>query len=184
MHIRNEMEQASLMAEDRSTLFLDRLNEHRGIVLKVASMYCRNPSEREDVIQTITAELWRAYARYDSRYRFTTWMYRICVNVAISYYRRESRRAQPIESLDLADIDDSSAEPPTEEDAQRDMLYDFISELNELDRALMLLYLDDLNHADIANVLGISPTNVATKIGRMKLRFRDASNKLAAAKKD
>ncbi|MDQ2680485.1 MAG: sigma-70 family RNA polymerase sigma factor [Candidatus Eremiobacteraeota bacterium] len=183
MHTRNEQRPGHLTSLNQST-FLETLNEHRGIVLKVASVYCSNPTEREDLVQTITAELWYAYPRYDSHFRFSTWMYRICVNVAISNYRRESRYSKTREPLEEAHLETRAADSPTPWDEQRSILYDFIEELGELDRALMLLYLDDMSHAEIADVLGISVTNVATKIGRIKLRFRNASTQLIASKKE
>jgi len=69
--------------------FLTSLDRHRGILFKVADAYCRDAASREDLVQDIVLQLWRAYPRFDDRARFSTWMYRIAVNVAISFYRSE-----------------------------------------------------------------------------------------------
>ena len=137
----------------------------------VAFAYCRDRGAREDVVQCISAELWRAYPRYDGRATFSTWMYRIAVNAAISYYRRETReRSGPI---DPADFESLPAASDDEVDvARRTTLYRLIAGLDELERALILLYLDGNSHAEIADVLGISQTNVATKISRIKQALR------------
>ncbi|HZF13259.1 MAG TPA: RNA polymerase sigma factor, partial [Thermoanaerobaculia bacterium] len=74
--------------------FLALLDEHKKILYKVAGSYCRNPADREDLVQEMVVQLWRSFDRYDESYRFSTWMYRIALNVAISFYRSESRRSR------------------------------------------------------------------------------------------
>lgn len=156
---------------DRQDRFLTLLEEHKKILYKVASSYCRNPADRPDLVQEITAQLWRSFDRYDERLRFSTWMYRIALNVAISFYRGEARRSRntvPAEEslLELA----AGGEPEPDENLR--LLRGFIEQLDELDRALILLYLDGNRHDAIAEILGISETNVGTKISRIKARLR------------
>ncbi|MFL6195181.1 MAG: RNA polymerase sigma factor [Thermoanaerobaculia bacterium] len=156
---------------DRQDRFLTLLEEHKKILYKVASSYCRNPADRPDLVQEITAQLWRSFDRYDERLRFSTWMYRIALNVAISFYRSEARRSRntvPAEEsiLELA----AGGEPEPDENLR--LLQGFIEQLDELDRALILLYLDGNRHDAIAEILGISETNVGTKISRIKARLR------------
>jgi RNA polymerase sigma-70 factor (ECF subfamily) len=145
------------------------ITRHRRLIHKVAYAYCRNASDREDLVQEIAIQLWRARDRYDPRYRETTWIYRIALNVAISAYRRARRHAASL-PLELAV---TLAEPaaPTGDLA---LLLACIAELGPLDRALVLLYLDDNDHAQIADVLGLSVTNVGTRLGRIKDRLRAA----------
>jgi RNA polymerase sigma factor (sigma-70 family) len=153
--------------------------EHRGIVLKVASVYARGAEERLDLAQEIGAQLWRSFAGYDERRaKFSTWLYRIALNVAISHLRRESGRDGRFEPLDEAHLETVAGEPATEPDERLAALYAFIGELDALNRALILLYLEDRSYAEIADVLGISATNVATKINRIKTRLR---SRMAAA---
>lgn len=155
--------------------FVDLVDCHRGILFKVAGAYCRNPSDREDVMQEIVLQLWRASGRFDGRSSFATWMYRVAVNVAIAFSRSDVRRRRdlvPAEESVLADVA-APREPPPDE--RLDLLHELIDRLEPLDRALMLLYLDDYPHAEIAGILGITESNVGTKIGRIKERFRRSS---------
>jgi RNA polymerase sigma factor (sigma-70 family) len=145
--------------------FLALLEEHARIVLKVASSYCRNAEDRRDLIQEITAQLWRAFPRYDESRSFSTWAYRIALNVAISYARRAGVR----QTVALAH--EPAAERP-ERDDRIEALERFMAQLDELNRALLLLYLDEHSYREIAEILGITETNVATKINRLKDRIR------------
>ncbi len=149
-----------------------KLEEHRGILASVANAYCRDRAAREDVMQSIAAELWRVYPRYDGRARFSTWMYRIAVNMAISYYRRERRHLRSVTDYDQERLESLPAEPAEDEDEQRTALHQLIDGLDDLHRALLVLYLDGNSYAQIADVLGISETNVATKLSRVKERLR------------
>ena len=146
--------------------FQTLLDEHKRILYKVCHSYCRNRDDREDLAQEIIVQLWRSFGRFDERYRFSTWMYRIALNVAISFYRRETTRTRHVISDDeqiLDAVDETKTQP---EDIRP--LYQFIEKLDELNKALVLLYLDGNSYAEIASVLGITETNVATKINRLK----------------
>ena len=156
---------------DGDARFAELLERHRGIVFKVAGMYCRNPADREDVAQEIVTQLWRAFPKFDAKRTFSTWMYRIALNVAISFVRSNSVRERHTVALDEThDVEDSSAGVAEQDEGTR-LLYAFIDRLDALNRALLLLYLDERSYRDIAAILGITETNVATKIGRLKQRF-------------
>ncbi len=157
-------------------VFGELLQQHAGIVFKVANSYARGSEDRADLAQEIAAQLWRAWPKYDStRSSITTWMYRIALNVAISYVRSNSVRlrhdAVPLDD-ELHDIADANAADPETEQQLR-LLQDFIAQQAPLDRALLLLYLDERGQRDIAEILGISESNVSTKIGRLKQRIRN-----------
>jgi RNA polymerase sigma-70 factor (ECF subfamily) len=155
-------------AEARFAALLER---HRGIVFKVAATYCRNPADREDVAQEIVTQLWRAFPKFDATRTFSTWMYRIALNVAISFVRTNSVRDRHTVALDEThDVEDASADA-AEQDERTRLLYAFIDRLDALNRGLLLLYLDEHSYRDIAAILGITETNVATKISRLKQRF-------------
>jgi RNA polymerase sigma-70 factor (ECF subfamily) len=153
--------------------FEELLERHRGIVLKVAGTYCRNPADRDDLAQEIAAQLWRSFARFDPERTFSTWMYRIALNVAISFARRRYVRELHHVPLDekLHDMADDRSDAAGAE--RVNLLYAFIDRLDPLNRALLLLYLDERSYREIADVLGITETNVATKIGRLKQRLRE-----------
>lgn len=153
--------------------FLALLEEHRKILYKVANGYCRVPEDRQDLIQEIVVQLWLSFGRFDEKYRFSTWMYRIALNVAISFYRSESRRRRDTVPIDESRLEILAAEPMPEavsDDIRR--LHQFISQLDELNRALIILYLDGNSYDTIAEILGITTTNVATKISRIKQKLR------------
>ncbi len=153
--------------------FLVLLEEHKKILFKIASLYCRNPGDRDDLVQEMTLQLWRSFGRYDDRQRFSTWMYRVSLNVAISFYRREARRSRATvpASDGILDIAARETDSAALDDDLR-VLQGFIQQLDELDRALVILYLDGNRYETIAEVLGISESNVGTRIGRIKQRIR------------
>ncbi|WP_242512260.1 RNA polymerase sigma factor [Pseudolysobacter antarcticus] len=162
---------------DTATLqhrFQTLLEQHRKIVFKVANTYCRHGEDRRDVSQEICAQLWKAFPDYDEQRAFSTWMYRIALNVAISFVRsniqRERHAIELDESIDIA-IDDSTRVHETDENVRA--LQAFIEQQDPLHRALLLLYLEERSYRNIAEILGISETNVATKINRLKQRIRE-----------
>jgi RNA polymerase sigma-70 factor (ECF subfamily) len=147
--------------------------EHRGIVFKVAGVYARGAEERLDLAQEIGAQLWRSFASFDERRaKFGTWLYRIALNVAISHLRRTGGETERMEPLDEGHLESIAGEPAAEPDERLVALRAFIDGLDALNRALILLYLEDRSYAEIADVLGISATNVATKINRIKHKLR------------
>ncbi len=151
--------------------FQSLFNLHRGIVCKVAFSYCRSPEDRLDLEQEIALQVWRAYQRYDPGRPFATWLYRIALNVAISAVRDSARRPRAV-PLDERTVGE---EPSSSEDDRLGVLRRFMGQLDHMNRALLMLYLDDHSYRDIADVLGISETNVATKLHRLKQRLRDAA---------
>lgn len=162
------------MSDETRQRFATLLEQHHGIVAKVAGTYAWQAEDRADLMQEIAAQLWRAFPRFDERRVFSTWMYRIALNVAISFVRDNSRRACTGVPLDEErhDIADDNAIDP-EREQQVALLHHFIQCQPPLDRALLLLYLEDRSQREIAETLGLSETNVATKIGRLKQRLRN-----------
>lgn len=151
------------------------LQRHSGIVFKVANSYARDPEDRADLAQDIAAQLWRAWPKFDPSRSPTTWMYRIALNVAISHVRERSlRRRHDAGSLDEAAHEPADAEGfDHEREQQLRLLQAFIARQPPLDRALLLLYLEERPQREIGEILGISESNVSTKIGRLKQRLRD-----------
>jgi RNA polymerase sigma-70 factor (ECF subfamily) len=153
--------------------FEARLEAHRGIVFKFANAYCPVGEERDDLVQEICLQLWRAYPGYDRERRFSTWMYRVALNTAISFARAAQTRglrAVPLETSAAA----ARTEAPlaARADERLAALQQFLQRLGELDRALVLLYLEDRSYREIAEVLGITESNVGTRLSRCKERMR------------
>jgi RNA polymerase sigma-70 factor (ECF subfamily) len=164
----------TMATTDLSEQFGELLERHRKIVFKVANTYCRDLHERADLAQEIATQLWRAFPAYDGQRSFSTWMYRIALNVAISFVRTNSQRERLAVPLDeeLHDtVGDTGVEAEADERVR--ILHRCIEQLDPLNRALLVLYLDERSQREIAEILGISETNVATKIGRLKQRIRN-----------
>lgn len=152
--------------------FLTILEQHKAILYKIANCYSHNSDDRNDLIQEMILQLWKSFGRYDSRYKYSTWIYRIALNVAISNIRMEKRRkaVQTPTSDVIIQLLDNEYNKDREEEL--DQLQRLISELKPLDKALVLLYLEEKSHKEIASITGISESNVATKIGRIKMQLK------------
>ena len=161
-----------------SQKFLEMLEGHKGIIYKIVNSYCKDEEDRKDLTQEIIIQLWKSFEKYDDRYKYSTWVYRIALNVSISFYRKEKKRGEISNPLpdNLFSI---QADNETEEkDYLSKLLKEFISELKELDRALIILYLDEKSHKEISEILGLTETNVATKIGRIKKLLKQKFSKI------
>jgi RNA polymerase sigma factor (sigma-70 family) len=147
------------------------LEQHKGILFKVVRTYCRNDGDRQDLIQEIMIQIWKSLNKYNDDFAITTWLYRISLNVAISFYRKNVNRQNSIIPLfeEVTQIQDEISE---EKHEQLNLLEKFISELNDFDKALMLLYLEDKNYTEISEIMGLSVTNVGTKLGRIKVKLK------------
>lgn len=155
---------------DKEQDFLRLILENKGIILKICHLYCPDKAGREDLTQEIIYQLWRSIPRYNHEYRWSTWMYRVALNVAISFYREGRRRmAMPLSSLQV-EIED----PPdlSVEKERQAWLQSCIKGLKEFDRALILLYFEEKSYLEMAEIMGISETNVATKISRIKEKLK------------
>ena len=149
------------------------LEKHRKIAFKVANTYARLADERADLAQEISAQLWCAFPGYDSNRSFSTWMYRIALNVAISHLRRTAHRDAHTLALDESAHEAALVGAIAEPDERVRDLHRFIERLDALNRALLLLVLEERSYREIAEILGLSETNVATKISRLKQRIRN-----------
>ena len=146
--------------------FVAFLESQQRTLYKVAYIYCRDGEERRDLVQEMAIQLWRSFASFDGRAAPVTWTYRVAMNVAISYRRREGRRIPNPLPLDFAfDVADATFDAKTDQSRQLRTLIDGLDEMN---RALMLLYLEGFDHKEIGDVLGASATNVATRLNRIK----------------
>lgn len=149
------------------------LHMHRGILFKIANTYCWYAEDRADLAQEIVTQLWRAWPSYNDSRTFTTWMYRVALNVAISFVRKESKRHKISVSFDES-LHHAMAAPDADPqlDDRIERLQRFMRNQSSLDRALLLLFLEERSQKEIAEILGITQTNVSTKINRLKQRIR------------
>lgn len=148
----------------------DLLQRHAGVIRKVVFAYGRDAADRDELQQEIAVQIWRSHGRFAARSAESTWVYRIALNVAISWFRRERRHRQRADVLDP----DALAAPAAHEPSEAvDLLRRSIDAFGPLDRALVLLHLDGHDHAAIAEVLGISVSNVGTRLSRVRQRLRE-----------
>jgi RNA polymerase sigma factor (sigma-70 family) len=160
----------------RQQRFSGLVSAHERILWKVAHLYGRNRADRDDLVQEMVVQLWRAFGRYDERFAFSTWMYRIAANVAISWLRSETRRMR-----DMVPMEELGGEPPAAErlfDGASDELEELLGLVRRLDglsRALVLLHLDGYSHDEIAVTMGISAGNVATRLHRIRAQLQRTS---------
>lgn len=153
--------------------FISVVKENQKLIYKICYSYCSDPENRKDLQQEILIQLWNSFTKFDGRVKISTWIYRIAMNTAISYYRNDNKHTSRNVPLDTAIISLSDNHYNPDQDQQVALLYKFIGKLNEIDKALILLYLDDNKYRDIADVLGITETNVATKISRIKKTLKE-----------
>ena len=152
--------------------FTGLLKENKGIVYKICNSYCANKKDRDDLAQEIIYNLWKSFDSYKEEYKFSTWMYRVALNVAISFYRQEKKfKAHDSLSEELL-VFEEDPEEQKESKNKLKLLQGFIEELKEIDKAIILLYLDDKSHREISEITGFTETNVATRINRIKDKLR------------
>ena len=156
----------------RQEAFLRMMDQHKKLIYKISAMYCPQAADRQDLMQEIAVQLWKALPTYDPQFKQSTWLYRVALNTAISFYRKTKRRQAVITPINDSMI--SLVEEPQEEALNEHLrwLHAFIHQLNELNKALMILYLDGNSYREIAAILGITETNVATKISRIKRHLK------------
>ena len=159
------------MAEEAESQreFVTLVDRHRRLLLKVCWMYAAATHDRDDLLQEIVAELWSSFHRYDRQRKFSTWMYRVALNVAIDFQRRVRRRNHY--DTELSEQDGwlpSDLTARHEETEQLIQLRRTLSEHNDADRALLLLHLEGNSYREIGEILGISESNVGTRLNRIK----------------
>ena len=130
------------------------IQTNKEIVYKIYNSYCHNKVEREDLAQEIIYQLWRSGHTFHGDFKFTRWMYRVALNVAISFYRKNKRTQTFVSFTDtIIDIEDSRDDSENEYEHRRKQLQFFINELNELDKALMILFLEAKSYKEICEIL-------------------------------
>lgn len=158
--------------------FIKVIEAHKRIIFKICNAYCKSPADREDLAQEIIYQLFKSWSKYNPAFKYSTWVYRVSLNVAISFFRTNGRSGHTVLLADaLFEIADTNND---ELEENLNMLRLLIQDLKELDRALMILYLDDKSYNEIAIILGISESNVGTKINRIKTTLKQKFTKLNA----
>ena len=148
--------------------FMGWIQENEGIIYKITRAYESNPTYQKDLFQEIIFQLWKAYPKFRREAKVSTWMYRISLNTSITYTRRKNRQAPT--SFDLPEKID---EEDSLKEEQIQQLYNSIRQLNPVDKGLILLYLEGKNYEEIGKIMGITSSNVGTRLGRIKTKLRN-----------
>ena len=155
--------------------FLAAINQHLGIAHKVCRMYVPAGEEPEDLLQEMMYQLWRSYSSFQHQAQFSTWMYRVCLNTAITYLRKNTKnKEKALTGKHLQIPDPSSASP----DDIQDLLYRAIGKLTDVNKALILLYLEDLSYEEMAQITGLTVSNVSVRLVRIKKELEKQLNYL------
>ncbi len=155
--------------------FLDDFESNQNIVHKICRIYTTNSNDHNDLFQEITIQVWKNYSKFRGDAKFSTWLYRVALNTAISLYRKSTRKIKTQDISDIAfkikaiDYDDT-------EEVQLKALYGAIQHLNDIDKALVFLYLEDKSYRDISETLGISEVNARVKMNRAKDKLKKILN--------
>ncbi|BAU53708.1 RNA polymerase sigma factor [Mucilaginibacter gotjawali] len=163
--------------DTKQTRFLQLIEENKGILFKICKIYQDDPEDRDDLLQEMTLQLWLAFDSYRGESKFSTWMYRVALNTAIVFFKKQKRR--PDSEKIPAGFD--RAEENTlagEKEEQLTIFYKAVQQLNKVEKALVYLYMEDVPYDDIAASLGITPINVRVRINRLKTKLREIINNM------
>ncbi len=151
--------------------FIRLITENQGIIHKVANLYSNGKEEKQDLFQEILLQLWKSYGTFQHKSKFTTWMYRVALNTALTSFRKfkKQKLQQDIDEIGFQ-IPDLNTNQEIEE--QIKYLYAAISQLSEIERAIIMLYLEEHDYKEISQILGITESNVGVKINRIKKKLK------------
>lgn len=144
------------------------MEENRGIIHKISMMYTSNQTDKEDLYQEICLQLWRSFRNYRAESKFSTWLYRVALNTAISSVRKDRRR---IETVQLDQAEHFVARDSDREGMTR-LLFKAFAKLNKVDRAIILLWLEEKEYAEISEIMGISHSAVSVRLVRIRERLK------------
>ena len=163
------------MTKDLEHKFIAEFKQHQNIIHKVCRIYTSDQDSHNDLFQEITVQLWKAYPKFRGDSKFSTWMYRIGLNTAITLYRKSKRRVKTqdydkfLHKIEASDYDDT-------EEQQLKLMYQAIHQLNDIDKALIFLYLEEKSYREISETIGITEVNARVKMNRIKSRLKQILN--------
>lgn len=163
------------MTKELEHSFVSQLEQNQNIVHKICRLYTRDSDSHNDLFQEITIQLWRAYPKFRGDSKFSTWMYRVALNTAITLYRK-SKRKVTTQDYEGVSFKISSEEYDDTVEEQLKLMYTAVKDLNDIEKALVFLYLEDKNYREISQTLGITEVNARVKMNRIKEKLRKILN--------
>lgn len=163
------------MKKELEHSFVEELEQHQNIVHKVCRMYTNDQESHNDLFQEITIQLWKAYGKFRGESKFSTWMYRVAINTAITLYRK-SKRSVKTADFDAFDFKIKAEEYDDDEEQKLKLMYAAVKQLNDIEKALVFLYLEDKSYKEISETMGISEVNARVKMNRVKTKLKKILN--------
>lgn len=163
------------MNKELENRFVTELENNQNIVHKVCRLYTNDQESHNDLFQEIAIQLWKAYPKFRGEAKFTTWMYRVALNTAITHYRK-SKRTIPTQDFESVLYKIKADEYDGQEEQQLRLLYKAVKQLGDIEKALVFLYLEDKDYGEIASTLGISEVNARVKMNRIKNKLKTIVN--------
>ena len=157
--------------KEKEQEFLNRIESHKGILYKVSKMYMDNHDDQQDLFQEIVCQLWKSYDSFRNESQFSTWMYRVAVNTAIVFLKKEKRKVDKYE-IASENIKEDEGDSHIKE-SQIDHFYKSVQKLEKIDKAIIFYQLEGFSHREIGENLGISEGNARVKLNRAKDKLKE-----------
>ena len=154
--------------------FITQVNTHKKIVYKVCNLYMDTKTDRDDLFQEILLQAWKSYDSFRGDAQFSTWLYRVALNTAITFLKKDKKKVSTIYNEKLPDVENFDS---NEIEEKVIAMYKAIGFLSKIDKALVMLYLDDYSYIQIGETLGITANNVAVKMNRLKVKLKEDTEK-------
>jgi RNA polymerase sigma-70 factor (ECF subfamily) len=158
--------------------FVRQVQTNEGIIQKICRLYCQTQSDREDLFQEIVVQLWKGLPKFQGHSKFTTWMYRVALNTAISDFRKR-KRTLPVSDAEVALLDVASELTEVNKEEQSSALYAAISHLPEFDKAIVMLYLEDKSYEEMEDILGINTNSLRVRMNRIREKLRHLTKNIS-----
>lgn len=155
--------------------FTKLIQEHQALLFKVTSIYTDNKQDQEDLFQEVVYQLWKYFDSFRNESKITTWMYRVAMNTAITHLKRNKRRPDSVPIAEV--IVKQTEQKDTVYEERLRWLYQQLQELNTLDKGLIFLLLEGKSYQEISTITGLKPSNVGTRISRIKQKLKTNINK-------
>ena len=158
--------------------FVRQVQANEGIIQKICRLYGHTQPDREDLFQEIVVQLWKAVPTFRGQSKFSTWMYRVSLNTAISDFRKK-KRTLPVSETEIDSVEIKSELSDVNEEEKLNTLYTAIGRLPEIDKAIVILYLEDKSYEEMEDILGINTNNLRVKMNRIREKLRQLTKNIS-----
>ena len=158
--------------------FVRQVQTNQGIIQKICRLYCQTQPDREDLFQEIVVQLWKGLPKFQGQSKFTTWMYRVALNTAISDFRKK-KKTLPVSDAEVALLAAESELTEVNKEEQLNTLYAAIRHLPEIDKAIVMLYLEEKSYEEMEDILGINTNNLRVKMNRIREKLRHLTKNIS-----